>query len=235
MQPLMVAVAASLGVVLCLGRAPDDEQEKVKLSDCPAAVRKTLQAEAKGLNVETLTKENNADGETVYWAEVEIGGKAYMIGVLDEGTLIEMNLAVDEEEVPLTRCPMPVQATFQHEAFGTALESVGKDIKYGVTVYHAAVSHNGRSYEIVVGAEGTLVEKVLVIEDDPVEVAKCPPAVQRALRDHAKGGSIGQVVRSTGIAGPTFEAEVHIKTRIYLIEVAESGSLISKSLEAGEE
>ena len=44
--------------------------KKIKLSDCPAAVRKTFQAEAKGAKIETVTKEKDEDDETVYWAEV---------------------------------------------------------------------------------------------------------------------------------------------------------------------
>ena len=50
-----------------------------------------------------------------------------------------------------------------------------------------------------------------------------------------RAGPIGDITRSTGIGRPTFEAEVEIKDKVYLIEVAESGLLISKSLEAGEE
>ena len=87
----------------------------------------------------------------------------------------------------------------------------------------------------MVAEDGTLVEKVLVIEDEEVELAKCPATVQAALRQHAKGGTIGDITRSTGISHPTFEAEVKIKDKVYLIEVAENGLLISKSLEAGEE
>ena len=80
-----------------------------------------------------------------------------------------------------------------------------------------------------------MVEKVLVIEDEEVELEKCPLAVRTALREHSDGGKIGQITRSTGIGNHTFEAEVEIKSKVYLIEVAESGFLISKSLEAAQE
>ncbi len=75
-------------------------------------------------------------------------------------------------------------------------------------------------------------EKVLVIEDEDIKLSDCPAAVRTALHEHAKGGEIGDITRSTGIGQHTFEAEVKIKDRVYLIEVAESGLLISKSLEA---
>jgi len=128
-----------------------------------------------------------------------------------------------------------VQATFRSEAFGAKIEAVGKDLKYGVTIYETVVDHKGKSYEIVVAEDGTLVEKVLVIEDEEVELAMCPSAVQVALKKHANGGTIDEVTRYTGIGKPTFEAEVEIKGKVYLIEVAENGLLISKSLEATEE
>jgi hypothetical protein len=232
MQPMWFATATS--TVLILGMAPAVAGQEIKLSDCPAAVRKTLEAEARGAKLEGVHKEKE-DDETVYWAEVMIGGKTYAIGVLEDGTLTEMNLAVGDDELPFDRCPAAVQATFHREAFGEKIGTVGKDMKYGIMVYETVVPHRGKSYEIVVAEDGTLVEKVLVIEDEEVELAKCPSTVQTALHQHAKGGSIGAVTRSTGIGRPTFEAEVKIKDKIYLIEVAENGLLISKSLEAGEE
>jgi hypothetical protein len=196
-------------------------------------VQKTFVAEAKGAKIETVTVEKGEDEETVYWADVAIGGRNYAIGVLEDGTLAEMNLAVDDEEIPFERCPAAVQATFRSEAFGAKVESVGKDMKYGVTIYEAVVDHKGKSYEIVVAEDGTLVEKVLVIDDEEVELAMCPAAVQIAFREHAKGGKIGVITRSTGIGRHTFEAEVELKDKVYLIEVTEGGHLISKSLEAG--
>lgn len=236
MQALGVVTAASLGLVFAM--APADDGQEVKFSDCPPAVRKTFQAESKGAKIEAVTREKDEDDETVYWADVAIGGRTYAIGVLGDGTLAEMNLAVDDDdEIPLDRCPAVVQETFRAESFGEKVEGVGKDLKYGVTIYEAVVEHKGKSYEIVVAEDGTLVEKVLVIEDEEVELAACPVAVRAAVHEHARGGTIGQITRSTGIGRPTYEAEVEIKGKgkVYLIEVAEDGLLISKSLEAGVE
>jgi hypothetical protein len=233
MQPLMVVTAALLGLVF--GTASADDEQEVKFSDCPAAVRKTFAAEAKGAKIETVTKEKDEDDQTVYWADADVGGKTYAIGVLEDGTLTEMNLAVDDDELLFDGCPAAVRATFRSEAFGEKIGSVGKEMKYGVKVYETVVGHQGKSYEIVVAEDGTLVEKVLVIDDEEVELSKCPSAVKATLHEHAKGGTIGDITRSTGIGQHTFEAELKIKAKVYLIEVAESGFLISKSLEAGEE
>ncbi len=231
MQPLWVATVISWSLVTA--NRPQDAQE-IKLSDCPAAVRKTLEAEAKGARIEAVHKEK-VDDQTIYWTQVAIAGKSYAIGVLEDGTLSEVNLAVDDAVLPFQRCPAAVQATFRREAFGESIKEVGKDVKFGVPVYGSVVQHRGRSYQVVVAEDGTLVEKVLVVEDEEIELAKCPAPVMAALKEHAKGGVIGDITRFSGIGRPTYEAEVKLRDKIYLVEVAENGLLISKSLEAGEE
>ncbi len=227
MQPILVVTAPLLGLILGMAR---DGQE-MKLADCPAAVRKALLAEAKGAKIEVVSKEQEDEG-VVYWADAAIGGKMYAIGVLEDGTLTEMNLAVDDKEIPIERCPGAVQATFRGEAYGVKIESVGLDMKYGVTVYEAVVHNKDRAYEIVVAEDGTLVEKVLVIDDEEVELSACPAPVKATLEEHAKGGTIRDITRASGIGRPTYEAEIEIKGKVYAIEVAESGLLISISLEA---
>ncbi|MHB1560903.1 MAG: hypothetical protein ACYC61_25900 [Isosphaeraceae bacterium] len=236
-MPLLRDVAAACGSVVLLAlvaAAPRGNAQEIKLADCPPAARKALEVEAPGGRITTVRKEQDGD-EAIYWTDATIEGKTYAIGVLGDGTLVEMNLAVDGAEVPLDRCPAAVQAAFRREAMGEKVEGVGKDMKYGTTVYETVVHHSGRAYELVVAEDGMLVEKVLVIDDEELPLDRCPAAVQAALRHHARGGAISEVTRSAGILHPTYEAEVQLKDRIYLIEVAENGRLISKSLEAGEE
>jgi hypothetical protein len=232
MQRLCVVTAVFSG--LFFGMASADDQE-IKLSDCPQAVRKTFQAEAKGAKIETVTREKEGDAEALYWAEVDLGGKAYEIGILEDGTLTEMNLAVGDEKIPLDHCPAAVQETFRSEALGEKVGEIGRDVKYGVTIYQTVVNHKGKSYAVVVADDGTLVEKVLVVNDLEVKLSDCPAVVRSSLHGHANGGEIGDITRSSGIVRPTFEAEVKIKDKVYLIEVDETGLLVSKSLEAGED
>ena len=232
MQLLCAVTAVFSGFLF--GMASADEQE-IQLSDCPQAVRKTFQSEAKGAKIETVTREKEGDAEALYWAEVDLGGKTYEIGVLEDGTLTEMNLAVGDEKIPLERCPAAVQETFRNEALGEKVDEIGRDVKYGVTIYQTVVNHKGKSYAVVVAEDGTLVEKVLVVNDEEVKLSDCPAVVRSSLHGHANGGEIGDITRSSGIARPTFEAEVKIKDKVYLIEVDETGLLVSKSLEAGED
>ncbi len=110
MSMLWVVTAATLSLVFEM--APIQDAQVIKLSDCPAGVRKTLEAESRGAKIEKIHKEKE-DDEAIYWAEVSIGGKPYAVGVLEDGTLTEMNLAVEDNEVPIERCPAAVQATFR--------------------------------------------------------------------------------------------------------------------------
>lgn len=229
------AARGSVVLLLVLVASRPGQTQEIKLADCPLAVRKTFEAEAQGSRIAAIRKEQDGDQAT-YWADVTIEGKSYAIGVLGDGDLVEMNLAVDDaDELTLDRCPAAVQATLRREAMGEKVGAVGKDTKYGTLVYETVFHYSGRAYELVVAEDGTLVEKVLVIDDEELPLDRCPTAVQAALKHHARGGAISEVTRSTGILHPTFEAEVQVNNRIYLIEVAENGRLISKSLEAGEE
>jgi hypothetical protein len=233
MQPSLLVPAALLGFLAAPGFGADEQE--LKFSDCPAAVRKTLQTEAKGAKIETVTREKDDDDQVVYWAEAKVSGQSYAIGVLENGRLSEMNLAVDDDELTLADCPAAVRATFHREALGEKVDAVGKDMKYGVPIYETAVEHKGKAYEIVVAEDGTLVEKVLVIKDEEITLDQCPAAVKAAFREYVKDGTISEITRSTGIGRHTFEAEAKIAGNVYLIEVAENGHLISKSLEAAEE
>jgi hypothetical protein len=233
-SPRVIAAARGSVVLAVAMLAPAGFAQEIKLAECPPGVRKTVEAEARGAKIAAVRKEQDGD-ESVYWADVALEGKHYAIGVLGDGTLIEMNLAVDDAKVPFEQCPAAVQATFHREAPGEKVAAVGRDTRYGATVYETVVHHKGRAYELVVAEDGTLVEKVLVIDDEELPLDRCPAAVQAAFKEHARGGKIGEVTRSTGILHPTFEAEVQVQDRIYLVEVAEDGRLISKSLEAGEE
>jgi hypothetical protein len=233
-MPLPWVVSTVLLGLGC-GMAAAGDDEELKLADCPPAVRKTLQAEAKGSPIEGIFREKGEDGDATYWADITLGGRAYSIGVLENGTLSEMNLAVDDEEVAFDRCPAAVQEAFRAEAFGARIETVSKDIRYGVTIYEAVVEHRGKSYEVIVAEDGTLVEKVLVIDDEEIELGMCPAAVRATFHEQSRGGTLGEITRTSGINGPTYEADIEIRGRVYLVEVAESGLLISKSLEAGPE
>jgi stress response protein YsnF len=73
----------------------NEEERKVKLSDCPEPVRQTLREEAEGAAIDTVEKDTQ-NGDVSYTAGVKIHGDHYTITVGHDGVLIEKRL--DEEE-----------------------------------------------------------------------------------------------------------------------------------------
>jgi hypothetical protein len=78
--------------------ADEGKEVKVKLSDCPAAVRKTIDEQSKGAKtpVESVDKETGKDGKVIYEADATIDGVPYEIQVAEDGSLIGKK--VDKEE-----------------------------------------------------------------------------------------------------------------------------------------
>ena len=99
---LSLVLLLVLGAVPSVTRAEDKEKEegaeqKIKFTDAPAAVQKTLTEEAKGAKIENVDKETD-DGKTIYEADVMINGKNYEIKVAEDGTLIQKKLDDESKE-----------------------------------------------------------------------------------------------------------------------------------------
>jgi hypothetical protein len=229
----LVGIPLYVGLMLGFGSSSDDP--KLKFSESPAAVQTTMKTEAPGAKIEFVDREKDEDNVVTFWADAIIGGKTYAIGVLEDGTLTEMNLVADVDELPFDRLPAAVQATFKSEGYGQKIDTVGKDMKFGVAIFEAGVDHKGKRYGLVVAEDGTLVEKVLVINDEEIDLEKCPAAVQASFKKQAGAGMIHDITKYSGIIRPLYEAEIEINGKIYLIEVSETGYLVSKSLDADPE
>jgi hypothetical protein len=223
-----IALGLAMASILALP-ARGQEKKEVELSDCPEAVQKTFRLEARGAKVVEVVRETE-DGKTTFWGGAEIGGKMYAIGVDPGGTLTEMGLEVGDDQVAFDTCPAPVRKTFQEETRGAKIGLVAKGVRYGTTTYEASSLVGGKIYDIAVAEDGTLIEKALVIEEDGIGLQDCPAAVQKAFKEEARGGEIGEVTRSSGIGTPVFEAEVAVDGKHYFLEIADNGALISKML-----
>ncbi|MCI0746747.1 MAG: hypothetical protein L0Y58_15200 [Verrucomicrobia subdivision 3 bacterium] len=74
-------------------------EEKVKLSDCPAAVQKTIKENANGGKILEIEKETKKDGTVVYEAEVKKSdGKTIEIEVAEDGKLLSVEDEDDEDD-----------------------------------------------------------------------------------------------------------------------------------------
>jgi uncharacterized membrane protein YkoI len=141
-------------------KTDDDDEVKIKFSEAPAAVQKTLKREASGAAIETVTRQ--AEDKTTYEADVTIDGKIYEVIVAADGILQQKTLKEDDEtEVQLSDCPKPVQKTLTREANGAKIDKVDKETRYGKPVYEVDVKIDGRNYEILVAEDGVLLSKAI--------------------------------------------------------------------------
>lgn len=85
----------------CL-RAAEEEDEgkevKIKFSECPPAVQKTLMRESFGAKITSVDKETRKDGKVVYEADVMIDDTNYEIQVSPQGKLIAKKVDNEADE-----------------------------------------------------------------------------------------------------------------------------------------
>jgi hypothetical protein len=75
------------------------KEEKVKLSDCPAAVQKTIKEQADGGKILEIEKETKKDGTVVYEAEIKkADGKKIEVEVAEDGKLLDTEEEDDEDD-----------------------------------------------------------------------------------------------------------------------------------------
>ena len=92
----IIGVTAFVGVVYAAKEGKENEQ-KIALTDMPAAVQKTIQDNLSGGTITETAKETEK-GKTVYQAHVKkSGGEEVEIKVAEDGKLIGVGKEDDEE------------------------------------------------------------------------------------------------------------------------------------------
>ena len=156
---------------------------KLKLSECPVAVQKTLTAEAKGAKITAVETDTPYD-ELEYTAKVIIKKHHYALTVAQDGKLIQKALENEEEkEIDFAKCPKAVQRAFEDEADGTEIETVEKATQNGVVWYTASMEIGGDQYWITVAANGVLIAKTLDEDDSEEETPVTLPAMLQSSHE----------------------------------------------------
>jgi uncharacterized membrane protein YkoI len=92
----IIGVTALAGVVYA-GKEGKENEQKIALTDMPAAVQKTIQDKLGGGTITETTKEIKK-GKTVYQAHVrKAEGEEVEIKVAEDGTLISLGKENDQE------------------------------------------------------------------------------------------------------------------------------------------
>jgi uncharacterized membrane protein YkoI len=127
-------------------------EEKVALKDLPAAAQKTVQDLIKGAALKGLSKEADK-GKTVYEVETIKNGKTRDALIDEGGVILEI-----EESTTLNEIPGPAKATFEKAATGGKVTKVETITQNGVTNYEAVITKAGKSSEIKVSANGSIIK-----------------------------------------------------------------------------
>jgi uncharacterized membrane protein YkoI len=125
------------------------QEKKIKRSDLPPAVEKTVAAQSAGATVKGFSRENE-NGQTYYEAEMVVNGHSKDILIDANGAIVEV-----EEEVAMNALPAEVKAGLQAKAGEGKLvkvESITKKDK--LVAYEAQVTKDGKKSEVQVGPDG---------------------------------------------------------------------------------
>jgi uncharacterized membrane protein YkoI len=125
------------------------QEKKIKRSDLPAAVEKTVAAQSVGATVKGFSKEIER-GQTYYEAELIVNGHTKDILIDANGAIVEV-----EEEVAMDAVPPEVKAGLQTKAGQGKLvkvETLTKNDK--LVAYEAQVRKGGKKSEVQVGPGG---------------------------------------------------------------------------------
>jgi hypothetical protein len=143
---LFVALAAS---GLLLAGIASAQEKKIKRSDLPPAVEKTVAAESTGATIKGFSTEKEK-GQTLYEVEMMVNGHSKDISMAPDGSIVEI-----EEQVVLDSLSADVKAGLQTKAGKGKILKVESLTKKGKLVaYEAQVETNGKKSEVQVGPDG---------------------------------------------------------------------------------
>jgi hypothetical protein len=141
--------SAISAVAVLMATSAVAQEKKIKRSDLPPAVEKTVAAQSAGATVKGFSKENEK-GQTYYEAEMVVNGHSKDILIDGNGAIVEV-----EEEVAMDALPSEVKAGLQAKAADGKLvkvETITKKDK--LVAYEAQVTKGGKKSEVQVGPDG---------------------------------------------------------------------------------
>src|SRR6266446_4220045 len=134
--------------LMVVGRAFAQEK-KIKRSELPAAVEKTVVEQSKGATIRGFSEEKE-NGQTTYEAEMLVDGHTKDVQMDSNGAVMEI-----EEQVDLQTMSAEVKAGLEAKADKgkiTKVESITKKDK--LVAYEAQVVTDGKKSEVQVGPDG---------------------------------------------------------------------------------
>jgi len=142
----LIAIAAS-GFLLV--GAASAQEKKIKRSDLPPAVEKTVAAQSAGATIRGFSAEKEK-GQTLFEVAMTVNGHSKDISMAADGSIVEI-----EEQVALDSLSPEVKAGLQAKAGkGKILKVESLTKKDKLVAYEARVVTNGKKSEVQVGPDG---------------------------------------------------------------------------------
>ena len=125
------------------------QEKKIKRSDLPPAVEKTVAAQSVGATIRGFSTEKEK-GQTLYEVAMTVNGHSKDVSMAPDGSIVEI-----EEQVALDSLSAEVKAGLQAKAGkGKILKVESLTKKDKLVAYEAQVDTNGKKSEVQVGPDG---------------------------------------------------------------------------------
>jgi len=141
----MIVLAVALTVAM--PQEPEQEQ-RVTRRDLPAAVARTVDAQARGATIRGYSREKE-HGQIFYEVALRVNGHSRDVLMDTTGAVVEV-----EEQVDIATLPAAVHEGLIAAAGSGKLRSVESVTRGGQTAYEGRVFTNGKWSEIKVGPDG---------------------------------------------------------------------------------
>lgn len=143
-------VAIVLAALACCVVASASAQErKIKKSDLPSAVQRTIAEQSKGATIRGYSSETDG-GQLTYEVALMVHGHTKDVSMLPDGTVTEI-----EEQVALGALPAQIRDSLMKKAGKGRIAKVESLTKKGTLVaYEAQVRSGKKHWEVQVGPSG---------------------------------------------------------------------------------
>src|SRR6266851_1300813 len=142
-------ILASLVIAVATVSAAQAQERKIKRSQLPPAVEKTVAEQSQGATIKGFSTEIEK-GKRVYEVEMTANGHGKDILIDSRGNVIEI-----EEEVPMDSLSQPVKDGLTKAAGTGTISKIESLTKNGALVaYEAVVTRGAKHSEIQVGPNG---------------------------------------------------------------------------------
>ena len=146
---LFVAIIAIVTAVASIVTPAQSQEKKIKRSDLPPAVERTVARESQGAALRGLSREKE-NGQVLYEAELMVDGHTKDLLLDEAGTVVEV-----EEQQSLESLSTAVRDGLQAWAGKAKIVKVESVTKKGkVVAYEAQVLNGGKRSEVQVGPNG---------------------------------------------------------------------------------